>query len=122
LKIQPSYMSSKRTRDEGGKFEEKVTEQDILKIFDRADTPVLTASDLADALPVGRDAVYRRLSDMHDGGLVGKKDAGARAVVWWAKVAPELSDEAKERVEEARRDDAVPLDELDEELDGEDEA
>jgi len=115
-------MSSKRTRDEGGKFEEKVTEQDILKIFDRADVPVLTASDLADGLPVGRDAVYCRLSDMHDDGLVGKKDAGARAVVWWAKVAPRLSEEAKQRVEEARRDDAIPLEDLDDELDGEAEA
>jgi len=97
-------MSSKRTRGEGGKFEEKVTEQDMLKVFDRADVPVLTASDLADVLPVGRDTVYRRLRDMNDEGLVGKKEAGARAVVWWAKVAPELSDEAKERVEEARKD------------------
>ncbi|XGI84722.1 hypothetical protein ACEU6E_10870 (plasmid) [Halorutilales archaeon Cl-col2-1] len=109
-------MSTERTRDEGGKFEEKVTEQDILKLFDRADEPVLTASDLADALPIGRDAVYRRLRDMHEEDLVGKKKAGANAVVWWAKVAPRLSEEAKKRVEEVDRENAIPLEELDEEL------
>jgi hypothetical protein len=94
-------MSTERTRDEGGKFEEKVTEQDILKVFDRADEPVLTTSDLADALPVGRDAVYRRLTDMHDDDIVGRKKAGANAVVWWAKVAPRLSEETEKDVEDA---------------------
>jgi len=81
-------MSKERPRDESGKFEETVTEQDILKVFDRADEPVLTANDIADALPIGRDAVYRRLRDMHDKGLIGRKETGARAVAWWAKVEP----------------------------------
>jgi hypothetical protein len=81
-------MSKERKRDEGGKFEGEVTEQDILRVLDRSEEPVLTASDIADELPVGDKAVYLHLRDMHDDGLVGRKKVGGRAVVWWAKVEP----------------------------------
>jgi len=81
-------MSNKRKRDEDGKFEGEVTEQDILKVLNSADAPVLTASGIADEVPVGDKAVYLRLRDMHDSGLVGRKEIGARAVAWWAKVEP----------------------------------
>lgn len=95
----------------------KISEQDILKVFDAADEPFLTASEIADELPVSRQAVNYRLDSMHEKGLVGKKKTGARAVGWWAEVAPSLSAEAAERVEAAREEvaagDTVPLEELD---------
>lgn len=95
---------------------EKISEQDILKVFDNADEPFLTASEIAAELPVSRQAINYRLEQMREKDLVGKKKTGARAVGWWAKVAPELSDEAAARVEQAReeisRGDAVALDEL----------
>lgn len=114
-------MSENRTRDEDGKFSSDVTEQDILKIFDRVGEP-MTAPELADELPLTKEGVTYRLKKMQEEGLVGRKKAGARAVVWWAKVAPELSEETRRRVDEASREDAIPLEELDEELDGEVEA
>lgn len=53
---------------------------------------------------------------MHDGGLVDRKKSGARAVVWWATVAPRLSEEAAARVEQSReeieRGDTVALEDL----------
>ena len=115
-------MSKERKRDEGGQFEGEVTEQDILKVLNSADAPVLTASDIADELPVGDKAVYLRLRDMHDRGLVCRKEIGARAVAWWAKVEPrpepatddglekyrgmiETDKTAAELVEEARKKD-----------------
>lgn len=95
----------------------KISEQDILKIFDAATEPFLTASEIAAALPVSRQAVNYRLDQMHDKGLLGKKKAGARAVGWWAEVAPTLADDAAERVEMAREEiaagDTVSLEELD---------
>jgi len=114
-------MSENRTRDEDGKFSSEVSDQDILKIFDRVGEP-MTAPELAEDLPITKEGITYRLKKMEEDNLVGRKKAGARAVVWWAKVAPELSDETKKRVKEARREDAVPLEELDEELDGEAEA
>jgi hypothetical protein len=96
-------MSKERKRDEGGKFEGEVTEQDILRVLDRSEEPVLTASDISDELPVGDKAVYLRLRDMHDDGLLGRKKVGGRAVVWWAKVepGPETGGEGRE-IEEFR--------------------
>lgn len=92
--------NQKRKRDEGGKFTEKVTEQDILKIFDRVGEP-MTAPELAEELPISKDTVTYRLKQMQEKELVGRKKAGARAVVWWAKVAPRLDPEFAESVEEA---------------------
>lgn len=108
-------MSENRPRDEGGKFKGRVTEQDILKVFDRVGEP-MTAPELAEELPLTSDGVTYRLKQMHEEDLIGRKEAGARAVVWWAKVAPRLSDETKKAVEEADRENAIPLEELDEEL------
>lgn len=94
----------------------KITEQDILKIFDAAEEPFLTASEIADELPVSRQAVNYRLEQMREKDLVGKKKTGASAVGWWAKVAPQLSAEAAERVEAAREEidagETVALEEL----------
>lgn len=80
----------------------KITEQDILKVFDRAEAPFLTASEIAEQLPVSRQAVNYRLEKMREKDLIGKKKTGASAVGWWAKVAPELSRESEQRVEDAR--------------------
>jgi len=108
-------MSENQRRDEGGRFAGKVTEQDILKIFDRVGEP-MTAPELAEELPITPDAVTYRLKKMKEKGLVDRKRAGANAVVWWAEVAPELSEEAKRRVEEAEKDigegNTVPLEEV----------
>jgi len=108
-------MSENRARDEGGKFSSEVTDQDILKLFDHVGEP-MTAPELADELPITKEGVTYRLKKMRDKGLVGRKKAGARAVVWWAKYAPELSDESKARVEESRKDieegNTVPLEEV----------
>lgn len=99
-------------RDEGGKFAEKVTKQDILKVFDDADEPVLSAIEIADVFNVTRQTITRRLDDMEEEGLVEKKQIGARAVAWWATVAPALSPEAADRADVADRESAVSLDEL----------
>lgn len=109
---------SEADRSDGGDGRSKVSDQDILKVFDAADEPVLTSSEVVDALAadISRQAVNARLSRMHDDGLVDRKKSGARAVVWWATVAPRLSEEAAARVEQSReeieRGDTVTLEDL----------
>jgi len=82
-------------RDDAGRFEESVTDQEILKVFDYEDDPVLTAPEVADGLrrfgtQMTPEGVRNRLDEMNDKDLVSRKSLGARAVGWWATVAPEL--------------------------------
>lgn len=91
-------------RDDSGRFEETVTEQDILKVFDYEDDPVLTAPEVADGLrrfgkQITPEGVRNRLEQMAEKGLVSRKKLGARAVGWWAEVAPELTADTAETVE-----------------------
>jgi repressor of nif and glnA expression len=91
-------------RDKGGRFEETVTDQEILKVFDCEDDPVLSASEVADGLrrfgtQITSEGVRNRLEAMAEEGLVSRKRLGARAVGWWAEVAPELDVETAETVD-----------------------
>jgi predicted transcriptional regulator len=88
----------------GQSRDKKTSEQDILKVFDATDEAFLTASEIAEELPVSRQAVNYRLKQMHEKGLVERKKAGAHAVGWWAEVAPALSAEAAEGVERGREE------------------
>ncbi|WP_353635514.1 winged-helix domain-containing protein (plasmid) [Halobacterium sp. NMX12-1] len=97
-------------RDDTGQFKETVTEQDILKVFDYEDDPVLTAPEVADGLrrfgkQITPEGVRNRLEEMADQGLVSRKKLGARAVGWWAEVAPDLSTETAETIEDRKDSD-----------------
>lgn len=94
----------KLERGDGGQFEEKVSDQAVLLVFDAADEPVLTAAEVAEELPITREATGRRLNRMADEGLVGRKETGAHAVAWWANVAPKLSEDTIVGVEHGRRE------------------
>lgn len=91
-------------RDDAGRFERTVTDQEILKIFDYEDDPVLTASEVADGLrrfghDLTAEGVRNRLDEMASEGLVNRKRFGARAVGWWAEVAPELDPDVADEIE-----------------------
>ena len=95
-------------RDDAGRFEETVTEQEILKVFDYEDDPVLTAGEVAEGLrrfgkQLTSEGVRNRLEAMAEDGLVSRKKLGARAVGWWAEVAPELDRETAETVDSRKQ-------------------
>ncbi|GAB3028213.1 hypothetical protein GCM10025298_16020 [Natronobiforma cellulositropha] len=97
-------------RDEAGRFEESVTEQDILKVFDYEDDPVLTAPEVADGLrrfgkQITPEGVRNRLGEMDEKGLVSRKKLGARAVGWWAEVAPELDSNTSKTIDSRKESD-----------------
>lgn len=97
-------------RDDAGRFEEFVTEQDILKVFDYEDDPVLTAPEIADGLrrfgkQITPEGVRNRLGEMDEKGLVSRKKLGARAVGWWATVAPELDASTANTVDSRKESD-----------------
>ena len=100
-------MGMTEERRDDGAFAETVSDQDVLLVFEAADEPILTAAEIAESLPVGPDAVYRRLRSMHEEGLVGRKTVGARAVAWWAEVAPRLDADVAREIEEEMEDGGV---------------
>lgn len=96
-------------RDDAGRFERIVTDQEILKVFDYEDDPVLTASEVAEGLrrfghDLTTEGVRNRLDEMAAEGLVNRKQFGARAVGWWAEVAPELDPEVASEIEDRKTD------------------
>jgi len=72
-----------RERDESGQYTEQVTLDSILDAFDRAEAPVLTASEVADELGCSRPSAYNKLDNLEEQGELRKKKVGSRAVVWW---------------------------------------
>lgn len=71
-----------RERNEGGQYVEQVTLGSVLAVFDRADVPVLTASEVADELGCSRPAAYNKLETLVEHGELHKKKVGARAAVY----------------------------------------
>lgn len=60
----------------------EVSDDEILAVLRESDEPVLTAGEVAAKLVIGRRSVHDRLVDLHERGLLGRKDVGPRAV-WW---------------------------------------
>lgn len=111
-------MGTTQPRDDSGEFTERVTEQDILKVFDRSRDPFLSTSEIAAELPIGTDAVRKRLDGMAEAGLVDRKKIGARAVGWWALVAPQLDPAVVDRLDAEEAGVGTSIDELRSELTG----
>lgn len=72
-----------QNRGEDGRFAATIDGQDVERALAEHDEPIATASDLADALKVTSETIRRHLNDLHEGGRVGRKQVGSRAVVWW---------------------------------------
>ena len=59
------------------------SDDEILSVFVNAEDPVLMSDEVADALPIGRRAVYNRLTKLESQGILRAKKTGARSTVWW---------------------------------------
>jgi predicted ArsR family transcriptional regulator len=60
-----------------------VTDDEIISEFENIPGPVVTAPDLAERLPLTRDAVRRRLNTMEDEGRLKSRVVGANAKVYY---------------------------------------
>lgn len=74
---------SERVRDDDGQFVETISPAHVLAVMRAAETPVVTASDVADELDCTPEAVTSKLKQLQDHGRVDRRKVGARAVVWW---------------------------------------
>ncbi|WP_246986356.1 helix-turn-helix domain-containing protein [Halorientalis marina] len=71
-----------RERAADGTYVEEVTLDTVLSVFEQADIPVLTASEVAEKLDCSRPSAYNKLETLTENGELHKKKVGARAVVY----------------------------------------
>lgn len=73
---------SDRERTENGTFRETVTPGAVLGVFDDVRGPVVTSSDVSEALGCTTEAARQKLATLYDRGEVDKRKTG-RTVVYW---------------------------------------
>lgn len=61
----------------------RVSDEELLEVLNEAETPVLSASMIAEEVALSRDQTYRRLRGLREEGRVERLKVGGRAVVWW---------------------------------------
>lgn len=66
---------------------QKVSDEQILQKFEQADAPYLTATELAERLPMSRQGLHERLMDLYESGAIERKKTG-RTVGWWIAKNP----------------------------------
>lgn len=71
-----------RERDESGRYTEQLTLESVLEVFELAEVPVLTATDVAEKLGYSRPAAYHKLEELVEQDELHKKNVGARAAVY----------------------------------------
>lgn len=62
----------------------KMTDKEILDLLRNSDTPVVTATQVADHFGCSNEAVRYRLGKLEEQDRVRRMKVGASAVVWWA--------------------------------------
>lgn len=71
-----------RTRDDNGQFADSVPAEDVLSVFDAVDGPVVTSSDVGDALAISTEAARQKLNALVDGGTLACRKTGRTRVYW----------------------------------------
>lgn len=69
--------------DDGPGRPPEVTDEEFLEVFKTSDEPVLTASEVAERLPIERRGVLARLESLEERGFLRSKKVGSRSAVWW---------------------------------------
>lgn len=74
----------------------RVADAELLAVFREADDPVLTTSEVATALPIGKRATLDRLKALHEAGAIERKAVGPRGQVWWLADGETAPDDVSE--------------------------
>jgi predicted ArsR family transcriptional regulator len=62
-----------------------VSDEEIIEAFERIDGPFVTATELADELPIGRVGIRKRLESLHEEGRIGRKQPITQMIGWWKR-------------------------------------
>lgn len=61
-----------------------VSDEDILSVFTNTADPVLTTSEVAEEIGLGRRGTLDRLTNLAEEGLLQTKQVGNAGAVWWS--------------------------------------
>jgi len=73
---------SQRERGETGQFVETVMLEDVLGVFDAVRGPVVTSSDVAEALDCTTEAARQKLTRLYDQEKLDRRKTGRTTVYW----------------------------------------
>lgn len=76
-----------RERTDTGQFAETVTLDRVLDVFADVDGPVVTTTDVAEALECSNEAARQKLNKLHDDGRVGKRKTSGQVFYWLVSAA-----------------------------------
>jgi hypothetical protein len=74
-----------RERDDSGQYTETVTLDAVLGVFDQVRGPVITSSDVADALDCTTEAARQKLGQLTDRGDLDRRKTGRTTIYWRAE-------------------------------------
>ncbi|SFT09839.1 winged helix-turn-helix domain-containing protein [Halostagnicola kamekurae] len=80
---------------------------EILRVFESARDPVLTAREIGDELGIQTQEAHDRLKDMEANGMVKHKVG-----VWWSTPAPHLKDKAVVLIQPTDPEEPVSLSDI----------
>lgn len=67
----------------------RVSDEEILAVIRRAETPVSTTPMVAEELPIGRRAALNRLTALSEAGRIESMSVGSHGKIWWVPDDPE---------------------------------
>ncbi|PSQ34153.1 hypothetical protein BRD08_10450 [Halobacteriales archaeon SW_10_66_29] len=67
----------------------RVTDEEILDVFQSTSDPVLSTAEVAESLPIERRSIFNRLQQLEEDGLLESKEIGGRNRVWWVSDSDE---------------------------------
>ena len=62
---------------------QKVSDEQVVKLFRDAGEPIRTAGDITEQLPITRQAVNKRLKRLTSKEVLRRRKVGSSAVVYW---------------------------------------
>ncbi len=75
----------------------RVTDEDLLNVFQSTTDPVLSTAEVSEQVPIKRRGTLRRLRGLEDGGQLESKQIGGRNTVWWLSGSQEGHSTPRER-------------------------
>lgn len=61
----------------------RVSDEEILALFEATPDPVLSTAEVAEEVPLQRRSVYNRLKQLQEDGRLQSKKIGGRNTIWW---------------------------------------
>lgn len=72
----------RRQRNARGQYVERMTETEILALFERLRGPVIATTDVAEHFDSTTEGARRKLNDLCDTGLLDRRKVGGTRVYW----------------------------------------